>query len=973
MRAIKIQRIEIYGFGRLTDSMFDFTDQAFISLYGENEAGKSTLQNFILYMLFGLPPSKLKGFKPKNSNKLGGKLTITDTEIGAYTIERTETTVLCLFPDGKTENEAWLKRQLAGLNRDIYESIYTFSALDLEVIQQMDETQLSDILFSVGLTGSTHIYELEKQLDKKLGELFKKTGKIPKINKQLGKLDDIHQQIQRFKDNEATYRTQVTELQSTEQKIVDNHEQIAQLKQLKSKYEKIEHLLPSIRDFFITEESLTKLSQDITFPEDGMNRFEANKQSLLPLTYQLATLENDLARNEAAIVKQIEQALHPDVKKHALDLLEEKQDVSERILELKQLTKQLGEFEAEISQLLIDIELNESYVDNVSLPFHLLQTWQGISEENRSLTLETDRLSEAELLVKQESERLVSEQTALKEGLHTPEEIETMKEKVYNFEKIASNKQESEAEGKVFSTWQRKREKNSKTILISLISVAIILFVFGIFTEPSIFITLSFALLIIGVGQFYFFKHSQGELEKLRSSQSLSQTEITEQQYIRIKIVVSQQSELQSELRIIENDLVRNHNEQTRIAEQQRLVKERLIQHQLTRNKEMKRYPFLAGLEPVHWIELLSIIRNAKQLIVKKQLLKKTYTEKQQIQNEFVIRMNQLGDMLHIEPIFITFPYIEKLLNAERGNQQLIDQLQNARLITEKESRNVTSKLKIYETEQAKLFEYAGVEDEEAYFQLSQQLEEKTSLLAARDKFLKQMELTFDAATTENIVRRKMDIQSISFEISEVIEKLDGMEAETVELNKKLARLEIEISQLELSDDYSKATYTFQMEKDKLQADSDKWAVLKVMQTALSQAKKSYQEKYLAEVMTYTTQYFTQITNKVYVNVYSPVDDKGFQVETENMDRFNAEELSQGTINQLYVSLRLAISKVMSNKFVVPLIIDDAFVHFDQERMTESVNILKEISNDQQVFLFTCRKSIAEQTNALNMRDTILV
>lgn len=970
---IKIKQIEIYGFGRWTDSAFDFTDQSFISLYGENEAGKSTLQHFIMYMLFGLPPSKLKFFKPKNSNKLGGKLTISDAKIGSYTIERTETAVACLLPNGKTENEAWLKQQLGGLTRDIYESIYTFSALDLEGIRQMDETQLSDVLFSVGLTGATHIYELERQLETKLGELFKKTGRIPKINKQLNELDEIHHQMKHFKENEAAYRTLITNLQSTEKVIIHNHEQISALKQEKAKQEKIEHLLPSIRDFFIMEESLSKLPEDITFPEDGINRFETNKQYLLPLTYKQTTLRSDLTRNEAAIVKQTEKTLNTEVKKYAVELLKERQNVNERLLELNQLTKQLADLETEINQLLIDIELEGNYVDNVSLPFHLEQTWQEISEENRNLTQKMERLSEAERLVKQENNRLVSEQTAIKEELHTPEEIEAMKAKVYNFEKITSNKKQSEAEKSVFSTWQKKREKASKSILIGFMSVAVILFLVGMFTEPYILIAISLVLIIIGVGQFYFLKHSQKELEKLTNSQSQNPTDITEQQYIREKTVVSQQSELQAELRIIENDLARNENEQTRIAEQERLVEQRLINHQFNRNKELHQYPFLAGLEPVHWLELLSIIRNAKQLIVQKQLLEKTQMEKQHDGSQFAVKMNQLGDMLNVEISLITFPYIEKLLSEERGNQQLIDQLQTLKQTNETEMRNIIAKLKIYEAEQAKLFEYAGVENEEAYFKLSQEFEEKSSLLTGRDKFFTQMGLTFDANTTENIVSRKMNIQHISFEISVINEKLDRIEVETVELNKQLARLEIEISQLESSDDYSKATYTFQMEKDKLQKDSEAWAVLKVMQSVLSQAKKSYQEKYLAEVMIYTTQYFSQMTNKVYVNVYSPLDKEGFQVETENLDRFNAEELSQGTIDQLYVSLRLAISKVMSNKFVVPLIIDDAFVHFDQKRMIESVKILREISTDQQVFLFTCRKSIAVQAEALNMRDTILV
>lgn len=970
---IKIKRIEIYGFGKWTDSTFDFTDQSFISLYGENEAGKSTLQQFVLYMLFGLSRSKLKLFKPKNSNKLGGKLTIIDEEIGEYTIERNENKVNCLLPDGQIENIEWLTKQLRGLTRETYESIYTFSALDLEGIQQMDEMELSDVLFSVGLTGATHIYKLEKKLDSKIGELFKKTGRIPKINKQLAKLDDINQQIQSFKANEATYRTIVTEKHSIEDKLESNHEKVLQLKQNKAKLEKIEHLLPMIGDYFVAEERLTQLPTKITFPENGINRFEANKNNLLPLIHKKTTIENELVRNEIDITKQKESTLNEEIKKYAIELLEEKQVINEHELKLNQLTNQLADLKTEINQLLIDIELDESYVNDLSLPFHLEQTWHEINEENRSLALDSEKTSEAVYLTKQENMRLICEQEAIQDELNSTEEIQLMREKIFNYEKATSNKNQNETESNFYSTWQKKRERTAKYMLIGFVSVAIFLFILGMFREPYIFIAISIVLSIVGVGQFYFLKFSSRDLEKLASSQQVKQLEITEQEYIRTKQIISQQTELQSKLGIIKNDLLRNETENTRILEQQRLFKQNEMKHQLKRNKEIDNYPFLETLQPTHWIELLSIIRQAKQLILNKQRVENIVNEMQHLQYDFAIRLNRLSEMLKVDSTIITFYYIENILNNERANQQLINQLETLKQVNKTDLRNVLANLKVYEIEQTKLFQFAGVENEEAFFKLSRQLEEQKSLLAQRETFFAQMDISSDGTTTEKIITRKMDLQNLSFEIRETNEDLQSVEEEIVGLNKTLARLELEISQLESSDEYSKATYELQMEKDKLEKDSEAWAILKVMQTVLLEAKKSYQEKYLAEVITYTTQYFSQMTNGAYVTIYPPIGNKGFQVETLSMDRFNVEELSQGTIDQLYTALRFAISKVMSNKYVVPLIIDDAFVHFDQHRMMESIKIIKEIAKEQQVFLFTCRNSIAKQTEAIDIADTILV
>src|SRR5690625_7947578 len=101
---------------------------------------------------------------------------MTDTsKFGTYTIERVGGQVNCLLPSGETAGEKWLKTELNGLTKQIYQSIYSFSALDLTSIRQMQAKELSNVLFSVGLTGATSIYEIEKQLDKKIGEIGRAT------------------------------------------------------------------------------------------------------------------------------------------------------------------------------------------------------------------------------------------------------------------------------------------------------------------------------------------------------------------------------------------------------------------------------------------------------------------------------------------------------------------------------------------------------------------------------------------------------------------------------------------------------------------------------------------------------------------------------------------------------------------------------------------------------------------------------
>ena len=71
------------------------------------------------------------------------------------------------------------------------------------------------------------------------------------------------------------------------------------------------------------------------------------------------------------------------------------------------------------------------------------------------------------------------------------------------------------------------------------------------------------------------------------------------------------------------------------------------------------------------------------------------------------------------------------------------------------------------------------------------------------------------------------------------------------------------------------------------------------------------------------------------------------------------KELSRGTREQLYLAFRLGYALNYGEddrKYRLPLIIDDAFVNFDKERLSYMLNALKEFSKTNQILFFTCHK-----------------
>ena len=71
-------------------------------------------------------------------------------------------------------------------------------------------------------------------------------------------------------------------------------------------------------------------------------------------------------------------------------------------------------------------------------------------------------------------------------------------------------------------------------------------------------------------------------------------------------------------------------------------------------------------------------------------------------------------------------------------------------------------------------------------------------------------------------------------------------------------------------------------------------------------------------------------------------EENGIIVEKQNGEYIEAEKLSVGTIDQLYLSLRLAMAKELS-KETMPIILDEAFAYYDNERLE---NILKYLNEE---------------------------
>ena len=82
-------------------------------------------------------------------------------------------------------------------------------------------------------------------------------------------------------------------------------------------------------------------------------------------------------------------------------------------------------------------------------------------------------------------------------------------------------------------------------------------------------------------------------------------------------------------------------------------------------------------------------------------------------------------------------------------------------------------------------------------------------------------------------------------------------------------------------------------------------------------------------------------------------DNMGIKVH-KNADFIDISKLSYGTVKQIYLALRLSVARWLE-QYDMPMVIDDGFVYFDDERLKETLKGLQELHKGQ-IIIMTCHK-----------------
>ena len=142
----------------------------------------------------------------------------------------------------------------------------------------------------------------------------------------------------------------------------------------------------------------------------------------------------------------------------------------------------------------------------------------------------------------------------------------------------------------------------------------------------------------------------------------------------------------------------------------------------------------------------------------------------------------------------------------------------------------------------------------------------------------------------------------------------------------------------------------------------DKKNAFQLAENRIEELAEAFQKKLKKDLNTRASEIISQITGGKYTRL---ILSEGLSLSLLSQDRrIPIEQVSRGTIEQVYFALRMAAGELMHTE-EYPVILDDTFVCYDDKRLAQTLGWL--YKNKTQVILLTCQKREEEILSRLKI------
>ena len=202
-----------------------------------------------------------------------------------------------------------------------------------------------------------------------------------------------------------------------------------------------------------------------------------------------------------------------------------------------------------------------------------------------------------------------------------------------------------------------------------------------------------------------------------------------------------------------------------------------------------------------------------------------------------------------------------------------------------------------------------------------------------------------------------IDVDLLPARIDRLSEEIDAIETKKSDLNQALGREEAELKRMDGSGRAAEAAEQAEQLRARIAADVEQYARLRLASAVLREGIERFRQKTQGPVLARAGALFAALTLGAFEDLrvdYNDRDEPVLKGVRPLGALVGVEGMSDGTADQLYLALRLAVLENYLDKHEpVPFIVDDILTRFDNARAVATLQALAELSKRTQVLFFT--------------------
>ncbi|HTU23925.1 MAG TPA: AAA family ATPase [Pirellulales bacterium] len=218
---MRISELRIDRFGVWSGLEIGRLDQPLVVFYGENEAGKTTLMQFVRTVLYGFSaPRRERYVAPRPGGTPGGSLTVDDAQ-HTLTIHRYldvhsgDESVDVVDGSGQRRQGRGLARLLEGVEESVFNNVFAFGLREIQELSTLSDSAAADLLYELTLGGD------RVSLSEVVGKLHHMRDGLLADGPQPGRIVELFEQKQRLKAEVHGLRRSTPDYLATVKKFDD--------------------------------------------------------------------------------------------------------------------------------------------------------------------------------------------------------------------------------------------------------------------------------------------------------------------------------------------------------------------------------------------------------------------------------------------------------------------------------------------------------------------------------------------------------------------------------------------------------------------------------------------------------------------------------------------------------------------------------------------------------------------------------